>query len=76
MQDQVSNLDDTIPGINRLPLLGQALANRNRTTEKTELVIFLRPVVIRQASLQADYRDFQAVLPDGEFFRQNEALQP
>lgn len=76
MQDQVSRLDDTVPGINRLPLLGQALANRNHTTEKTELVIFLRPIVVRQASLQADYRDYRAALPDGGFFGQDERARP
>jgi len=33
---------------------------KNDTRTKSELVIFLRPVVIRDASLDGDYRDYKA----------------
>ena len=39
MQDTVNNLKDTVPGVNRIPLLGDALSYRNETTNKSELVI-------------------------------------
>jgi MSHA biogenesis protein MshL len=34
------------PGLNRIPLLGQAFGSRREETVKTELVILLRPIVI------------------------------
>ncbi|MCL4800796.1 MAG: type II and III secretion system protein [Burkholderiales bacterium] len=67
IQDGVRNNDDTIPGVNRLPLVGDWLANRNLQNTKTELVIFLRPLVIRDASLDGDYRGYRVFLPGEDF---------
>ena len=44
MQDVVNNLTDEVPLLARIPLIGNLFKNRNDTTTKTELVIFLRPV--------------------------------
>ncbi|PWF47740.1 type II secretion system protein GspD [Massilia glaciei] len=63
MQDSVDQTRDTVPGANRLPLLGKLFAYRNETASKTELVIFLRPVVIRDASLNGDFKNFRYLLP-------------
>ena len=39
---------------------------KNNTHTKSELVIFLRPVVIRDASLEGDFHEFKAAaLRDG-----------
>jgi len=67
IQDGVQNNDDTIPGVNRLPLVGNWLANRNLQNTKTELVIFLRPLVVRDASLDGDYRGYRVFLPGEDF---------
>jgi general secretion pathway protein D len=69
MQDSVNNLSDNIPGISNLPLLGKLFQNRNDTTTKTELVIFLRPTVIKNAGIEGDYSNFSSNLPDENFFR-------
>ncbi|MES3021148.1 MAG: secretin N-terminal domain-containing protein [Pseudomonadota bacterium] len=63
MQDSVDQTRDTVPGAGRLPVLGNLFAYRNETASKTELVIFLRPVVIRDASLNGDYKNFRYLLP-------------
>ena len=68
MQDEVNNQDDAIPGLGRLPGIGALFQHRNDTNTKTELVIFLRPVVIKDASIDGDFRSFRGNLPDDKFF--------
>ncbi len=67
MQDEVNNLTDSVPGLSRLPLIGTLFKNRNDTNTKTELVIFLRPIVIKDASLNGDFSAFRSNLPQQDF---------
>jgi general secretion pathway protein D len=67
IQDQVSNTEDGIPGVNRVPNIGDFFRQRKDTVTKTELVIFLRPTVIRDASLDGDYRMFRTLVPDAGY---------
>ena len=64
MQDTVNNLKDTVPGVNRIPLLGDALSYRNETTNKSELVIFMRPIVVKDASIDGEYKSYRYLLPN------------
>ncbi len=68
MQDQVENTDDGIPGIHNLPILGPLTSQRKDVTRKTELVIFLRATVLRDPSVEGDFRDFRGMLPGEDFF--------
>ena len=68
MQDSVTSIDDTIPGVRQIPGLGQLFAQRKDTSQKSELVIFLRASVIRDASVEGDYRRFRDSLPGADFF--------
>ena len=68
MQDQRSRTEDTIPGINAIPGLGELLEQKNESNTKTELVIFLRATVIREPSLDGDYRSLRGELPGSDFF--------
>jgi MSHA type pilus biogenesis protein MshL len=68
MQDQVENTDAGIPGIRSIPIIGEALSSRSDLTRKTELVIFLRASVIRDPSIDGDFRRFRDQLPAGDFF--------
>lgn len=63
MQDSVDNKKDSIPLIGSVPLLGNLFSYRNETASKTELVIFLRPVVVKDASLAGDYRNYRYLMP-------------
>ena len=63
MQDTRNNNSDEVPGLNRVSLLGDLFKYRNDSSSKSELVIFLRPTVLRDASLDADLRDYRALLP-------------
>lgn len=69
MQDSINNLTDAIPGVSRIPLAGELFKQRNDTSTKTELVIFLRPVVIKDASIEGDFRAYRNMLPDQNFFK-------
>ncbi len=68
MEDTQSNTDDTVPGLSKLPGIGVLFKNRNDSRTKTELVVFLRPIVIRDADIDGDYRSYRDSLPDREFF--------
>jgi general secretion pathway protein D len=67
MQDSVENVEDTIPGLNRIPFFGKLFAQERKVTRKTELVIFLRATVIRDASVDGDYASFRNLLPTDNF---------
>jgi len=67
MQDSVEDIEDTIPGLNRIPFFGRLFAQQRKVTRKTELVIFLRATVIRDASVDGDYANFRNLLPTENF---------
>lgn len=71
MEDTINFKDDGVPGASRLPGLGALFQNRNDTSQKTELVIFLRPVIIRDASVEGDYKNYRNSLPNQDFFSNN-----
>jgi general secretion pathway protein D len=77
MQDEINNVSDGIPLLDEVPFAGNLFKNRNDTKTKTELVIFLRPVVIKDASLEGDYSGFRSNLPDGNFLKpESEKAKP
>lgn len=57
IKDEVQRDRDQIPGLGRTRI-GDAFAYRNEVAKKTELVIFLRPTVIRSPSLDSDELKF------------------
>lgn len=63
MQDTVNASTVGVPGLGRLPFIGDFFNYRDDSTIKTELIIFIRPVVIRQASINGDLQDFRQFLP-------------
>lgn len=68
MEDALQNKDSTVPGLGRIPLLGEAFTQRNETATKSELVVFLRPTIIRDASIGGDYAGLREHLPKPDFF--------
>jgi general secretion pathway protein D len=76
MQDAVTKVEDTIPGVNALPILGELFSQRRDLNQKTELVIFLRPVVIRDPSVEGDYSAYRDLLPGPEYFLKPNPSRP
>ncbi len=54
MQDEALKNTDAVPGVSKIPVVGKAFTGKNDANRKTELVIFLRPTVISNASLESD----------------------
>lgn len=54
MQDEIFKNTDKVPGLSDIPGLGKLFTGKNDANRKTELVIFLRPTVITNASLESD----------------------
>jgi general secretion pathway protein D len=69
MLDSFENNRDGLPIVSRIPLLGDAASYRNDSARKSELVVFMRPIVVREASLDADLAEYRKHLPGGDFFR-------
>lgn len=68
MEDKLDNKDQTVPGLGRIPIIGELFNQRNDTARKTELVIFLRPTIIRDPSIAGDYAGMRDQMPKSDFF--------
>jgi MSHA type pilus biogenesis protein MshL len=64
MQDVTEQNTRSIPVLSQIPLIGDLFSYRDNKYTKTELVIFLRPVVVKEASLSGDLRNYQVYLPN------------
>ena len=76
MEDEINKNTNEIPLLGRIPLFGNLFQNRDDKTTKTELVIFLRPTVIKNASVNADFSEFRNNLPDQDFFKESASGKP
>lgn len=64
MQDEVKRSNRGVPLLGKIPLIGNAFRYDNDQTSKTELVIFLKPTVIENASIEGgDLQRFEQFLP-------------
>jgi MSHA biogenesis protein MshL len=64
MQDVIIRKSDKVPGLSDVPAVGNVFKGKDDSTKKTELVIFLRPTVIPNASLESDeLQSFKQYLP-------------
>ncbi|AEY01685.1 MSHA biogenesis protein MshL [Oceanimonas sp. GK1] len=52
MQEKQSEMETAVPLISQIPVLGNLFKNRNLATQKSELVIMLRPVVVASNTWQ------------------------
>jgi general secretion pathway protein D len=50
LSDDYSLAQDKVPGLGDMPLIGGLFRNESRTRKKTNLMIFLRPTVIRDSA--------------------------
>jgi len=63
MQDSLQEESQGIPGLSRWPGFRNLFSYRSETASKTELIVFIRPTIIRQPSLDGDLRDYRNFLP-------------
>nr|VFK19052.1 MAG: pilus (MSHA type) biogenesis protein MshL [Candidatus Kentron sp. LFY] len=62
MQDRVQKDQDGVPWLKEIPGIGNLFKYRYRGSVKTELVIFLRPTIIRDANIKTELGDFRQFL--------------
>ncbi len=67
IQDSINDIQDRVPLLAEIPLIGGFFTQRNKNNVKTELVVFLRPVVVKDPSIDGDYRAFRSSVPDENF---------
>ena len=76
MIDRFEGKREGLPLASRIPFFGDLVSKRNDVTEKTELVIFIRPSVVRNASVEQDLSAYRRYLPDRDFFRDTQTPLP
>ncbi|MCP5269446.1 MAG: type II and III secretion system protein [Zoogloeaceae bacterium] len=76
MEDSVGNQVGRIPGVGAIPLFGEIFNNRNNIAAKTELVIFIRPTVVNDPSVNGDFSSLRDQLPNSSFFDTPAVFQP
>ncbi len=65
MQNRVDNRNTGLPGLSRIPLLGKVFAQDVKQLEKTELLVFLRPTVMRSSGVVSNRQRPGRNLPAG-----------
>ena len=76
MEDRADYKTGRIPGVGDIPFFGELFTTRSNTSSKSELVVLLRPTVIKDASLRGDYSALQGTLPGQDFFTPAQVFQP
>jgi len=70
MQDSASKTDAGLPGLHDSEGFGFLFGTKSRELDKTELVIFLRPRILDNASLDTNLQDFEQFLKPEVFSEQ------
>ena len=64
MRENFTSNTDQTPGLGNVPGLGELFKYKSRDNGKSELVIFLRPTVVTDASLGGDHQAFEPHLSE------------
>ncbi|MBK6907246.1 MAG: hypothetical protein IPH08_09200 [Rhodocyclaceae bacterium] len=64
IQDTRDDKSDNLPGVSGNSYLSNIFGYKDNRGRKTELVIFLRPVVLTDASLNGDFEAYRSILPE------------
>ena len=64
MQDSLDSGTTGLPGLSKLPGVGGLFSYKNEVARKTELIVFIRPVVIKDSSIDGDLKDYREFLPE------------
>lgn len=75
MEDSTEDNVGGIPGASKLPLIGNLFKTTAKNYRKSELVIFLRPVVVDNPSINADLSDYRSFLHNNSAVRPGDASQ-
>ena len=76
MEDRMDNKSGRFPVIGDIPLFGEIFTTRNNASTKTELVVILRPTIIKDASFTGDFGHLATSLPGNDFFKTDTVYKP
>lgn len=76
MEDRMDNKSGRFPVIGDIPLFGEIFTTRNNASTKTELVVILRPTIIKDASFTGDFGHLATSLPGSDFFKTDTVYKP
>ena len=76
IEDRMDNSSGQVPGAGSIPFLGELFTARSNSSTKSELVIILRPTVIKDASIGGDFSAYAGSLPGNDFFATDEVYKP
>lgn len=62
MQDNRSNSTDGVPRVSKLPYVGDLFSYKENKASKSELVIFLKPIVVDKPSLKGEFAQYKRFL--------------
>lgn len=63
MQDSLQEETQGVPGLSRWPGVRNLFGYRSESARKTELIVFIRPTIIRQPSIDGDLSNYRDFLP-------------
>lgn len=65
MQDQHGDDTSGVPGLSKLPWIGGLFSFKDKSYSKSELIIFIRPTIIKQANLNSkELESYKKFLPE------------
>ena len=76
MQETSDYTTSRIPGLGAIPLIGEVFTSRDNVSRKSELVVFLRPTVIRDPSMAGDFRRMRDALPGDKYLATPQHAKP
>ena len=74
MQDEIDKKTTGVPILSSIPWLGALFRYQDDEYEKSELVIFIRPVVTKDASLTGDFKEYRKYLLEELHVENNKQL--
>ena len=66
MQDVRSKSTDGLPGLSKLPYFSDVFSYKDNKVNKSELVIFLKPIVANEPSLKTDFASYNRFLEESK----------
>ena len=69
MMDSFEGKTTGLPVASRIPIFGDLFSQRNDQAIKSELVIFIRAIVVRDPSIESDLASYKRFVPDKDFFQ-------
>lgn len=76
MKEEANYDTGRVPGVGAIPFLGELFTRRDDARKKSELVIFLRPVIVNNYGSNGEFSGHMGQLPTANFFEVSDKMKP